>query len=105
MSFNICGRRKSESASLTDEEGDGFGEFRDDVRKCESLCFGRTLWLISSQTSFDYKTCFCFSLQTRLCCLCTFLPYFCHLFHVHAQLCKLCDGSFNISPIFQEIFL
>jgi hypothetical protein len=37
MSFNICGRRKSVSASLTDEEGDGFGELRDDERKCESL--------------------------------------------------------------------
>jgi hypothetical protein len=37
MNFNICGRQKSESASLTDEEGDGFGELRDDMRKCESL--------------------------------------------------------------------
>jgi hypothetical protein len=66
MSFNICGRQKSESASLTDEEGDGFVELRDDMRKCESLCFQRTLWLISSQTSLDYKTCFCFSLQNLL---------------------------------------
>ncbi len=104
MSFNICGRRKSESASLTDEEGDGFGELRDDVRKCESLCFGRTLWLISSQTSLDYKTCFFFSLQTLLCCLCTFLSYFCHLFHVHAQLCN-CVMAVSTFPPFEESFL
>lgn len=27
-------------------------------------------------------------------------PIFATFFHVHAQLCKLRDGSFNISPIF-----
>jgi hypothetical protein len=28
------------------------------------------------------------------------LPYFCHLFHVHAQLCKLCVMAVSTFPPF-----